>query len=812
MEFKSVFPTTFPINRWVVGASVGLILLLSVEYFATQRYGRVGSPRATAPATASVAVEKVPVAVPSSPEGWIDQPTDESVSAQTLSISGWALDSSGIDRVEARVAGKTYLGKYGLPRPDVAAVKPGFPNNPNAGFTIEAKAEGLSPMRHIVDVVAIARSGKESLIGRRGLIPPSAKERWRPFLPAGTSTSSKEPFFALMATSGVALGGAEGVESAYPGYQSSTLKIGLAVPLLYMRTTKGAAGDFAFDPGFDLSRKCKDRPVVDDNLNEILAFSRKHNVPVQIILNGGIWGAASCESKEWDLTDHLESNPINAQWSQDNQVFPADYLKGLHGSTESPLLARVQTYNVYAKAFRRYKKRNLQSAARMISAFAKANPDLFVAVALDADTYMNPFFAGREIMDYNPGMIRQFREWLQGSGPYAGHPTDGAPDLRAYRRASTFTVPQIAKIARRNWTRWDEVDPPRKFPGSYVTPEIPEGSMRVWDDPWWHLWDEFRKHIVDLHYDELSTWIREAGIPKSRIFSAQGFIRPDPGNAPFAMHVSSRRQNYDSSGVSVEGSIPRDGHLGVIIYGEAARNDVPMEDGHSMFATFARMDPGWGVVEFNSADLKNPLILPTYAQAYGSFRDIFNFDAREIAFMAWNGSNGQFAGQPGYVSYTAWRGTPAEEALRDFMISHAELPPGARLWTFGAARHADSDGWTSSHGTLTPIEGAIRIGTTSGVTTLVSPPDQVFRTKGVSRLVVMATSGKARIEKIEGRSGGQEWQVLPISVDDGRGMVDIFWQDAAPKLPGVVEQLRVGLRSEAGVPMTISDIALIPVK
>src|SRR6185369_3063920 len=171
----------------------------------------------------------------------------------------------------------------------------------------------------------------------------------------------------------------------------------------------------------------------------------------------------------------------------------------------------------------------------------------------------------------------------------------------------------------------------------------------------------------------------------------------------------SRGQNYDSGGVSIEGSIPRQGHLGAILYGPVAENRVPMEDRHSLFATFARMDPGWAAVELNTADLRMPDVIPGYAQAYRSFRDLFNFDARQVGLMAWNGSNGIYVGRPGYVSYTSWRNTPAEDAMRDAMVSHANLPLGSRLWTFGSAVYADDDGWTAEDTTLERGRGQLAI-------------------------------------------------------------------------------------------------------
>ena len=126
-----------------------------------------------------------------------------------------------------------------------------------------------------------------------------------------------------------------------------------------------------------------------------------------------------------------------------------------------------------------------------------------------------------------------------------------------------------------------------------------------------------------------------------------------------------------------------------MLYGETAENQTPMEVPHSLFATFARMDPGWTVVETNATNLKKALEQPRYSQSYHAFRDMFNFDAQGVSVMAWNGSNGLYSDQPGYLPYTAWRNTPAEAAMRDFMVTHADLPRGTRLWAFGAPGYSD---------------------------------------------------------------------------------------------------------------------------
>ena len=303
-------------------------------------------------------------------------------------------------------------------------------------------------MRHDVAVVAIAKNGRETVLARRSLIPPAAMTQWKALLDERPALA-RQPFYFLMMTSGVGIGGAHEVESQYTDYRSRTQKVGISVPILYMRTTRGKAADWAFDPDFDTKgTKCSTHAVAEDTLNGVMRFAVEKRVPVQFILNGGIWGDASCETPEWDLTDHLEQDKLNCQWTENDEVFADDHLKGHAGSTESPQLARSLTYNVYAKPVRTYKRRNLQAAATLVARFAREHPDLFVGVVLDSDTYMNPFFRGHKLFDYNPGMLRQFRDWLRGSGPYAGSGSDGAPDLRAYRRKTVYTLAQAAAIAR----------------------------------------------------------------------------------------------------------------------------------------------------------------------------------------------------------------------------------------------------------------------------------------------------------------------------------------------------------------------------
>ncbi|RFC37585.1 MAG: hypothetical protein DID90_2727553198 [Candidatus Nitrotoga sp. LAW] len=127
-----------------------------------------------------------------------------------------------------------------------------------------------------------------------------------------------------------------------------------------MRTTKGNAGDYGFDQDFQLTRKCGEKVIADDNLHGATQYTIDHKVPVLFTLNDGIWAAATCDVPKCDINDKLEQDKNNCRWNEKNKVVPDDSLKKLSGSMESPELGRALTFNIYAVKNRLYKKRNLQ--------------------------------------------------------------------------------------------------------------------------------------------------------------------------------------------------------------------------------------------------------------------------------------------------------------------------------------------------------------------------------------------------------------------------------------------------------------------
>ncbi len=801
-------PNTFTAPRIFAAFLAVVAIGAGVEWYALARNEDARTAAVAVATTPAPAPATAAAPVPAGLQGDIDAPLGEAMIGPRVTLSGWALAPGGVRAVEIRLDGRAFATRIGIARPDVAQARPGMAGNANAGFEFTGD---FSPYpapagvdRRALTVVAVANDGSEKVLGRRSLVEPAALSRWAAFTPQQAT-----PFYLLPALSGLDLGGAAELDTIYAPYQSATIATGFRVPILYLRMTRGAAADYAFDPDWDAKRKCGDRRIGDDSLNAVMAHARSKKMPVLVTLNGGIWADAYCDVPDWDVNDRLEQDVANCQWNEKNQVMPDNFLKNLPGSQEAPELARSLTFNVYNAEVRRYKKRNLQQAGALLAAFARADPALFVGVNLDPDTYLNPFFAEQQWYDYNPDTLRQFREWLSGTGPYAGKGGPGIPDLRAYRRTRPLTLADANRLAGRHWKSWNEVDPPREF-----VRNPPAGALPFWKNPWVREWEIFRRHLVHLHYSELAQWLVESGIPSSHIWSSQGLMAPQRDAMPFAINLDSAPRNYDSGGMSIAGAKPAQGHLGVILYGEAAVNDVPMDNGRSLFATLEAVDPRWAVVEYNTADLRSPDGMPTYAAAYRGMRDLWNYGARFVSPMAWNGSNGVNAGQPGFSNFTAWRNTALEEASRDFMLARAGLPLGALLWTFGAPQHADGDGWTAEVGRIELGQGELRLHPDANRRLVLLSPSGLPEAARAADEFVLGIEGsglqRVRIQARRDARGG--W--ITIADAAGNGMRATAAGVAVKRVAGPrsepLERLRVELTFRSTNARVLSRFAAIP--
>jgi hypothetical protein len=232
--------------RWFLGFLAVVAAIAGFEIYSLVAHNRERAASAPKTETATRSAAKGPI-------GDIDATSGEALVGPRVTLSGWALDPSGIRAVEVRVGGRAFAATTGISRPDVAKAKPDIPNNTRAGyeftgdFSVYPAPAGAD--RRTLSVVAVASDGRETVLGTRSLIEPSAMTRWA-WLPAADAT----PFYLLPALSGIDLGGAAELDSAYKPYLSSTLRAGFRVPILYLRMTKGAHGDYAFDPDWDATR------------------------------------------------------------------------------------------------------------------------------------------------------------------------------------------------------------------------------------------------------------------------------------------------------------------------------------------------------------------------------------------------------------------------------------------------------------------------------------------------------------------------------------------------------------------------------
>ena len=735
---------------------------------------------------------------------YVDAPVVNTWQEQDIEVGGWIWGGieDPVERVVLESEDWSFPLDFLLERQDVADHL-GEQHAINSGFHGRLALPATMSSDSTFFIAAYRVSGARAELKRLRYRPVKLSTQWQPWL-ARYPEWRNDPFWFVLGTSGVSsTRGDQGFAQAYAAYSSETFRVGLRVPILYMRSTAGKAQDWRFDPDLGPVLLSSGSLLVDDWLQGVIDMSIAEQLPILFTLNGGVWGDANGTAPDHDLTDFLEQDPQNCQWDQDDKVYPDDWIAGLPGSLKSPELSRVLTLNAYNDTVRFYKKRNLQAAGERVAQFARQHPGLFAGINLDADVYMSPFVKG-SWHDFNPDTLRQFRDWLSGTGLYA----DEA--LLAEYRANSLTLEEVKKIAGRDFVSWSTVEPPRALPRQF----LPGAS-----DPWMHLWEQFRRHLVDLHYDDLSRWLIEVGVDADKIFSSQGFIAPRKFAMPFSETLTSNLKNFDSAGMTVEGAKPSPGHLGAIVYGASALNDIATESGKSLFRVFYDLDPGWGIVEHNTADFRDPPnVLPGYGEAYRSLSELFNFHAQLLSPMAWNGSNGDLVGQPGFHAHTAYLNTPLEAAVRDFLSEYAFLPRNALYWTFGAASYDSDDGWYKEDSTsiFWPMKGTLRWRHPKTRLILVSPTELAVNTQRHETLV-LGTRGRGRlrtigVEFLDEQGMPEQWQSVAPSVsvaalerDKAGWVVPLDWPAGSrPK------QIRLLLDTGSEGEMVIDHIAILP--
>ncbi len=104
------------------------------------------------------------------PFGVLDVPADgDTVSGNKVSVSGWALDNKGVNKIVARIDESTSVNlTYGAARPDVCKVWVGYPKCNNVGFSGTLDVSNLDKnCKHLLEIIATDGDGNTRTIARR---------------------------------------------------------------------------------------------------------------------------------------------------------------------------------------------------------------------------------------------------------------------------------------------------------------------------------------------------------------------------------------------------------------------------------------------------------------------------------------------------------------------------------------------------------------------------------------------------------------------------------------------------------------------
>jgi len=276
---------------------------------------------------------------------------------------------------------------------------------------------------------------------------------------------------------------------------------------------------------------------------------------------------------------------------------------------------------------RRYKKRNLQAAAKWLANF-KAGPDgrLLVGVSTDSEVLINTHPG----YDYNPIVLEEFVHWLQSAEVY----DNGG------RWAGQGLGLGVSALNRRwgtNYARWKEVKPPREASDS-----------QAWKD-----WQTFRALLVDHNVQEQIDWIRAAGLTTVTAYAHQSPAL----DVPAAADVLAAAQ--------VDG-----GGAGITTYGENAGSAT-------LFAQVKSFGAPWGIFEYNPRTEDEGVAL-------AALENVREAGASIICPYHWDDLGGD-----NEVGYTI-RGTAFERALKTFigrsgLAGRINAPTGVDLVAWGGS-------------------------------------------------------------------------------------------------------------------------------
>lgn len=273
----------------------------------------------------------------------------------------------------------------------------------------------------------------------------------------------------------------------------------------------------------------------------------------------------------------------------------------------------------------RWKREALVRAAQRISAWAQANPELFVGVTIDPETLLNDD-PGLGFADYNPIVIEEWHQWLANTGIY--DPVDGT--YKGQGRKPALALAELAAQLAQPFRSWEDVQPPRSSNGTRL----------------WQLWRDFCRAMVQNHNQDMADWLVEGGLPREIIFAHQtpNIDAERFGDTPDSAILRS------PEGVALTG--------GVTAFGGHARQ-------YDLFANLvSRGIRYWGLFEYNPTEL-SATVPVSFEVALDSLLGLSASDVSIIAPYKWPVDE-QLPG-------ARIEGTPFHTALAEFIRRYGTL-------------------------------------------------------------------------------------------------------------------------------------------
>ena len=158
--------------------------------------------------------------------------------------------------------------------------------------------------------------------------------------------------------------------------------------------------------------------------------------------------------------------------------------------------------------------------------------------------------------------------------------------------------------------------------------------------------------------------------------------------------------------------------------------------------------------------------------------------------------------------------------MRDFMVTHANVPLRARLWTFGAPGYADDDGWRLEEGKVYARGGYLDLEFDAATATLLSPPDQVIRTATIDSIILgLRDAVPLAAMQVFGRIDDKSpWVAIGAPIPaarfqhvDAGVQVPLAWPGALRAKGTIVAELKIVLAFDRGVSSArLERVALYP--